>query len=148
MRNNAQMMTKRPPPPMRSQTWRDSRRRLEATSYLPGSVISKLASPGTSSEIPRPLNEPKSDVMSQMDNPIPIAQSKNGHLSIRMTWEGHINETKMSDGGRGRASLGVKVWKSSQKWSVRRSAVRSIALLVRSLWVYWRPWRNDLSAAP
>ena len=36
------------------------------------------------------------------------------------------NENKMSDGGRGRASLGVKVWKSSQKWSVRRSAVRSI----------------------
>jgi hypothetical protein len=37
------------------------------------------------------------------------------------------NENKMSDGGRGRASLGVKVWKSSQKWSVERSAVRSIA---------------------
>src|SRR5207244_9435268 len=39
------------------------------------------------------------------------------------------NENKMSDGGRGRASLGVKVWKSSQKWSVRRSVVRSIAWL-------------------
>src|SRR5204862_5697426 len=39
------------------------------------------------------------------------------------------NENKMSDGGRGRASLGVKVWKSSQKWSVPRSAVRSIAWL-------------------
>ncbi len=39
------------------------------------------------------------------------------------------NENKMSDGGRERASLGVKVWKSSQKWSVRRSAVRSIARL-------------------
>jgi hypothetical protein len=37
------------------------------------------------------------------------------------------NENKMSDGGRGRASLGVEVWKSSHKWSVRRSAVRSIA---------------------
>src|SRR5437773_11711251 len=35
----------------------------------------------------------------------------------------------MSDGGRGRASPGVKGWKSSQKWSVRRSAVRSIAWL-------------------
>jgi hypothetical protein len=35
----------------------------------------------------------------------------------------------MSDDGRGRASLGVKVWKSSQKWSVHRSAVRSIAWL-------------------
>src|SRR5204863_9483677 len=39
------------------------------------------------------------------------------------------NENKMSDGGRRRASLGLKVWKSSQKWSVRRSAVRSIAWL-------------------
>jgi hypothetical protein len=39
------------------------------------------------------------------------------------------NENKMSDGGRERASLGVEMWKSSQKWSVRRSAVRSIAWL-------------------
>ena len=39
------------------------------------------------------------------------------------------NETKMSDGGRRRASLAVKVWKSSQKGNVRRSAVRSIAWL-------------------
>ena len=31
------------------------------------------------------------------------------------------NENKMSDGGRGRALLGVEVWKSSQKWSVPRS---------------------------
>src|SRR5437762_9581912 len=57
------------------------------------------------------------------------------------------NENKMSDGGRGRASLGVKVWKSSQKvegTTVRRSLHR----MVRSLWVYWRLWRNDLSAAP
>src|SRR2546423_13402376 len=35
----------------------------------------------------------------------------------------------MSDGGRGRASIGVEVWKSSQKWSLQRSAVRSIAWL-------------------
>jgi hypothetical protein len=35
----------------------------------------------------------------------------------------------MSEGGRGRVSLGVGVWKSSQKWSVQRSAVRSIAWL-------------------
>ena len=35
----------------------------------------------------------------------------------------------MSDGGRGRASLGVEVWKSSQKWRAQRSAVRSIAWL-------------------
>ena len=41
------------------------------------------------------------------------------------------NETKMSDGGRDRALLGVRMWKSSQKWSVRRSAVRSIAWLDR-----------------
>jgi hypothetical protein len=35
----------------------------------------------------------------------------------------------MSDGGRGRASVEVVVWKSSQKRSVQRSAVRSIAWL-------------------
>src|SRR5450755_3178989 len=35
----------------------------------------------------------------------------------------------MSDGGRERALLGVEVWKSSQKSSVQRSAVRSIAWL-------------------
>lgn len=35
----------------------------------------------------------------------------------------------MSDGGRGRALLGVEVVKSSQKWSVQRSGVRSIAWL-------------------
>jgi hypothetical protein len=29
------------------------------------------------------------------------------------------NENKMSDGGRGRGSLGMVVWKSSQKWSVQ-----------------------------
>src|SRR5438132_9543026 len=39
------------------------------------------------------------------------------------------NEKEMSDGGRGRASLGVGMWKSSQKWSAQRSAVRSIAWL-------------------
>ena len=39
------------------------------------------------------------------------------------------NENKMSDGGRESASLGVELWKSSQKWSVQRSAVRSIAWL-------------------
>src|SRR4051812_28237798 len=35
----------------------------------------------------------------------------------------------MSDGGRDHARLGVEVWKSSQKWSAQRSAVRSIAWL-------------------
>ncbi|HMG04001.1 MAG TPA: hypothetical protein VK581_00985, partial [Chthoniobacterales bacterium] len=39
------------------------------------------------------------------------------------------NENKMSDGGRDRASLEVEVLKSSQEWSVPRSAVRSIAWL-------------------
>jgi hypothetical protein len=33
----------------------------------------------------------------------------------------------MSDGGRARPSLGVEMWKPSQKWSEQRSAVRSIA---------------------
>jgi hypothetical protein len=35
----------------------------------------------------------------------------------------------MSDGGRERASIGVKVWKSSQNVGAQRSAVRSIAWL-------------------
>jgi hypothetical protein len=35
----------------------------------------------------------------------------------------------MSDGGRRRASLGVEVRKSSQKWGAQRSGVRSIAWL-------------------
>jgi hypothetical protein len=39
------------------------------------------------------------------------------------------NENKMSDGGRGRASNGVKVWKSSQNVDTERSVVRSIAWL-------------------
>src|SRR5205823_6400404 len=37
-----------------------------------------------------------------------------------------LTRHKMSDGGRVRALLGVKEWKSSQKWAVRRSAVGSI----------------------
>jgi len=41
----------------------------------------------------------------------------------------------MSDGGRERASLGVKEWKSFQKWSVQRSAVRSIPWLGRSTFI-------------
>jgi hypothetical protein len=51
------------------------------------------------------------------------------------------NENKMSDGGRGRASLGMEVWKSSQKWSVQRSAVRSIAWL--GLYGFSSPSRNS-----
>ena len=41
------------------------------------------------------------------------------------------NETKMSDGGRERASLGVEVWKSSSNVNAQRSVVRSIAWLGR-----------------
>ena len=40
----------------------------------------------------------------------------------------------MADGGRGRVSLGVEVWKSSQKWSVQRSG-RSLHRMVRRR--YW-----------
>ena len=38
----------------------------------------------------------------------------------------------MSDGGRERAFLALEVWKSSQKWSEQRSAVRSIAWLAHA----------------
>jgi hypothetical protein len=48
---------------------------------------------------------------------------------MRVSVEKASNENKMSDGGRERASVGVGMWKSSQKWSVQRSAVRSIAWL-------------------
>src|SRR5437870_1941259 len=41
----------------------------------------------------------------------------------------------MSDSGRGRASLGVNVWKSYQKLNAQRSAVRSSAWLDPSLWI-------------
>jgi hypothetical protein len=66
----------------------------------------------------------------------------------------------MSDGGRERASLEVEVWKSSQKWSVQRSAVRSIAWLdllgaVSIFWVFGQltmvavtPEENPESQAP
>src|SRR4051812_17580835 len=46
------------------------------------------------------------------------------------------NETKMSDGGRERTSIGVEVWRSSQEWGAQRSAVRSIASL--GLWRFIR----------
>ena len=39
------------------------------------------------------------------------------------------NVTKMNDGGLDRASLGVEVWKPSQKWSVPPAPVRSIVWL-------------------
>ena len=48
---------------------------------------------------------------------------------IRISCGERSNENKMSDGGRGRVSLGVEVWKSSQKWIAERSDVRSIALV-------------------
>jgi hypothetical protein len=46
-----------------------------------------------------------------------------------------ITANKMSDGGRERALLGAKELKSSQKWSVQRSAVRSIAWLDEVAWL-------------
>ena len=42
----------------------------------------------------------------------------------------------MSDGGRGRVSIGAEVWKSSQKVNAQRSAVRSIAWLGCRLMVW------------
>jgi hypothetical protein len=53
--------------------------------------------------------------------------SRNLDLSLSGFME--PNENKMSDGGRGRASLAVEIAKPSQKWSAQRSAVRSIAWL-------------------
>jgi hypothetical protein len=44
-RNVAQMMNKRPPPPMRSQIWRDSRRRWEATDTSRDQSIGKKKRP-------------------------------------------------------------------------------------------------------
>src|SRR5207244_5566880 len=52
------------------------------------------------------------------------------------------DRNKISDGGRERASLAVRVWKSSQK-VIGRAVSRALRRRVRSLWVYWRPWRND-----
>ena len=39
------------------------------------------------------------------------------------------NETKMIDGGPGRAAIGTGVSKSRQKWNAQQSAVRSIVWL-------------------
>ena len=65
----------------------------------------------------------------------------------------------MSDGGRVRVWLGVKMWKSSQKWSAQRSAVRSIVWLgllgglVKAFLLYLKKLlcveqRNDFAIAP
>src|SRR5438105_1530048 len=56
------------------------------------------------------------------------------------------NENKMSDGGRERASVGVEVWKSSQKESVQRSAVRSIAWLDGSPQIIDKTMAHQLSS--
>src|SRR5438270_11259838 len=48
--------------------------------YLPASATLKVLSPGTSTEIPRTPNDPKSDMTSQTVNTIPTAQSRSGHL--------------------------------------------------------------------
>jgi len=53
----------------------------------------------------------------------------------------------MSDGGRERASVGVEVWTSSQKWSVQRSAVRSIAWLDLCLAIGGVSWQFFLGSS-
>jgi hypothetical protein len=61
-----------------------------------------------------------------------VATEADWHSSKRnnaANTEHRPNENKMSDGGRERASLEMNGWKSSQKWTVQRSAVRSIAWL-------------------
>ena len=67
-----------------------------------------------------------------MAEAMPIAQKKR-QRTFNVFMGRASNENKMSDGGRARVSLGVKVSKSSQKWSVQRSAVRSSAWL--GLWI-------------
>ena len=57
------------------------------------------------------------------------AARKEGHSAENADAGHRPNENKMRDGGRGRTLLGVEGWKSSQKWSVQRSAVRSIVWL-------------------
>jgi hypothetical protein len=53
----------------------------------------------------------------------------------------------MSDGGRGRASLEVKLWKSFRKWS--RTAVRgSLDRSVRHSWASWCYVGTVLRSAP
>ncbi len=63
------------------------------------------------------------------------------------------NENKMSDDGRERASLGVGMLKSSQEWSVQRSAVRSIAWLGlfwlhrKTNWLRLTAWNTNRNIA-
>src|SRR5207237_5687418 len=61
-----------------------------------------------------------------------VAMMAEASNTVRMERRGIMvapNENKMSDGGRGRVSVGVEVWKSSQMLGAQRSAVRSIAWL-------------------
>src|SRR5437868_808587 len=58
------------------------------------------------------------------------------------------NENKMSDGGRRRASLAVRVWKSSQNVDAQRSDVRSIAWLGLWSWVDWVRQNNGTTVLP
>jgi len=65
----------------------------------------------------------------------PIQKKRDMRVSVgacgnSLMKENTSNENKMSDGGRNRASIGVGVWKSSQKWSVQRSG-RSLHRPVR-----------------
>ena len=82
------------------------------------------------------LTSTRAETMKSTDDPSEDATGMRNHEARRRSMRrgarerrSASNENKMSDGGRGRASLGVEVWKSSQKWSAQRSAVRSIAWL-------------------
>jgi hypothetical protein len=61
--------------------------------------------------------------------PKPRRTIMNQFRGVIMKCASPSNENKMSDGGRGCASLELEVWKSSQKWGAQQSAVRSIAWL-------------------
>src|SRR5882724_5089028 len=50
---------------------------------------------------------------------VSISMHANCHQQRNNSGFHRPNENKMSDGGRGRASLGMEVWKSSQKSSVQ-----------------------------
>src|SRR5437773_2554792 len=78
----------------------------------------------------RPAREPMTTIIAASTKRLtPSVARRRLNLSWTVIARYSSNENKMSDGGRGRVSRGVKMSKSSQKWSVRQSAVRSIAWL-------------------
>ena len=83
--------------------------------------------------IHRIITERVNELLLQRDERIVISEGASRKLKDELLRHGGFrsNENKMSDGGRERASFGVEVWKSSQRSTVRRSAVRSIAWLDR-----------------